>query len=90
MKFKRKPPAPEASISQNKSKEINLTDLVLLDSLELSTLLHISQRSLYKYRRDQLIPYIRIQGRIYYRLSDVFASLEYFKLKNHLKIRIKK
>jgi len=73
----------------NTSKEFNLTDLVLLDSLELSNLLHISQRTLYKYRRDQILPYIRIQGRIYYRLSDVFESMEYFRLKDHLKIRIK-
>lgn len=84
-----KNPDQELSGSPDRSADLNLTDLILLDSLELSGLFHISLRTLYKWRRDKILPFIRIQGRIYYRLSDVFESMEYFKLKNHLKVRIK-
>lgn len=73
------PPAPE----------FKPTDLILLDSLELASLLKISQRSLYKWRRDGVLPYLRIQGRIYYQLSDLFDSMEYFKHGNQIKLKRK-
>ena len=42
-----------------------------LDSQDVVTQLHISQRTLLKLRSDGMLPYSRINGKIYYRRQDL-------------------
>ena len=46
-------------------------DEKLLDNQDVSLLLHISHRTLQRYRSDGLLPFIKIGQKIYYKTSDV-------------------
>lgn len=60
-----------------------LPELILLDSDEFCSLFNISPRTAFEYRRDGLISYIRIHGRLYYRLADVMDFMTQFSYKNN-------
>lgn len=49
---------------------------IYLTNRDLSKMLHISTRSLHEYRDKGLLPYIKIEGRILYRDSDIRKLLE--------------
>jgi len=61
------------------SEEINTThrktDLLeddqMLDNQDVMIMLKLSNRSLQRYRSNELLPYYSISGKIYYKLSDV-------------------
>jgi len=61
------------------SEEINSThrktDLLeddqMLDNQDVMIMLKLSNRSLQRYRSNELLPYYSISGKIYYKLSDV-------------------
>ena len=55
---------------------LNFRSLILLKTSEFCQMLHITPRTALEWRRDGVVPYIRIQGRIYYRLSDVLNVLD--------------
>ena len=42
-----------------------------MDNQDVSQLLHISHRTLQRYRSDGLLPFIKIGQKIYYKTSDV-------------------
>lgn len=44
---------------------------IYLTNRELSKMLHVSTRSLQEYRDKGLLPYIKIEGKILYRNSDI-------------------
>lgn len=48
----------------------------LLDDYDLSLILHISIKTLERYRRNDWIPYLKIKGKAYYKLSEVEAALK--------------
>ena len=43
----------------------------LLDTQDLCLLLKTSKRSLYRYRRNGVIPFHSIEGKVYYKSSDI-------------------
>lgn len=47
-----------------------------IGGIEVQTLLHISERTLYRHRRSGKLPYSRIRGKIYYKNSDIRELLE--------------
>jgi len=47
-----------------------------LDGQDVMLTLHISERTLYNYRQQGLLPYTRFAGKIYYRRSDLEALLD--------------
>lgn len=47
-----------------------------IGGIEVQTLLHISERTLYRHRRSGKLPYSRIRGKIYYKDSDIRELLE--------------
>lgn len=61
------------------SEEVNSghrkTDLLegdqMLDNQDVMIMLKLSNRSLQRYRTNELLPYYTISGKIYYKLSDV-------------------
>jgi excisionase family DNA binding protein len=46
-----------------------------LNSEEVCSLLHVSKRTLQKWRDEKIIPFFRIKGKILYRESDITAGL---------------
>ena len=47
-----------------------------IDGIEVQSLLHISEKTLYRHRRSGKLPYSRIRGKIYYKNSDIRSLLE--------------
>ena len=47
-----------------------------IDGIEVQSLLHISEKTLYRHRRSGKLPYSRIRGKIYYKNSDIRNLLE--------------
>lgn len=47
-----------------------------IGGIEVQTLLHISEKTLYRHRRSGKLPYSRIRGKIYYKQSDIRNLLE--------------
>jgi hypothetical protein len=47
-----------------------------IGGIEVQSLLHISERTLYRHRRSGKLPYSRIRGKIYYKNSDIRELLE--------------
>ena len=47
-----------------------------VDSQDVMQKLHISVRTLQYWRTNQLLPYSRIRGKIYYRKSDILTILQ--------------
>ena len=82
----RLPPLPKRTMSLNppqleEKKGIDIKELILLDTNQFCALARISIRTAFEWRRDQIIPFVRIQSRVYYRLSDVCALMERSTLK---------
>lgn len=48
----------------------------LLDDYDLSLILHISVKTLERYRHNDWIPYLKIKGKAYYKLSEVETALK--------------
>ena len=49
---------------------------IYLSGEQVCELLHISKRTLQQYRDDEILPYIRIGGKIIFKQSDILAALE--------------
>ncbi|SIS72286.1 Helix-turn-helix domain-containing protein [Chryseobacterium ureilyticum] len=47
-----------------------------LTGVEVSRLLHISRRTLQQYRDDSMLPFVKIQGKILYKESDILNLLD--------------
>ena len=48
----------------------------LLDNQDLCDLLHVSKRTLQRYRTSKMIPYFQLKHKIYYKLHDVHEFIE--------------
>ena len=48
----------------------------LLDNQDLCDLLHVSKRTLQRYRTSKMIPYFHLKHKIYYKLHDVHDFIE--------------
>jgi hypothetical protein len=59
--------------------------LLWCDSDDVCKTFHISPRTLRNYRKSGLIPFSKMGGRVYYRISDIYEYLE-----NHMNIKTKK
>jgi hypothetical protein len=63
------------SLSENIDKlqlqTLNIDGEELLDNQDVLQILKISYRSLQRYRSDKKLPYYKLKGKIYYKLSDV-------------------
>jgi hypothetical protein len=51
--------------------EITKSSLVWCDSDDVCKLLHVSKRTLNNYRVSGLIPFTKLGGRVYYRITDI-------------------
>lgn len=58
---------------------------IYLSGEDVCRLLHISKRTLQQYRDDNILPFIRIGGKIIYKESDILTVLElnYITHSNH-------
>lgn len=63
-------------------KETDISKLVLYNTKEFCELQGISRRTAYEWRRDGTISYLRIQGKIYYRLYDILNDMDELSFKN--------
>ncbi|KUF45773.1 helix-turn-helix domain-containing protein [Myroides marinus] len=63
------------SLSENIDKlqlqTLNIDGEELLDNQDVLQILKISYRSLQRYRSNKKLPYYKLKGKIYYKLSDV-------------------
>lgn len=50
-------------------------DISLLDNIDVFNLFHISRTTLYEWRRNDLIPYIKIRGKFYYYREAILKML---------------
>ena len=48
----------------------------LLDSLDLCNLLNVSKRTLERYRRENRLPFLKIKGKVFFKLSDVESCMK--------------
>ena len=69
----------DRKIQKLSNKKSQLNGETLLDNQDLCLLLKVSNRSLQRYRSSGILPYRRIQQKIYYLESDVhkFISKEF-------------
>ncbi|MDM1447985.1 helix-turn-helix domain-containing protein [Myroides odoratimimus] len=58
-------------IAKIQLQTLNIDGEELLDNQDVLQILKISSRSLQRYRSDKKLPYYRLKGKIYYKLSDV-------------------
>ncbi|MDM1499996.1 MULTISPECIES: helix-turn-helix domain-containing protein [Myroides] len=58
-------------IAKVQLQTLNIDGEELLDNQDVLQILKISSRSLQRYRSDKKLPYYRLKGKIYYKLSDV-------------------
>lgn len=65
--------------------EMPILKLILVDTEEFCSMFKISSRTAYEWRRDKIIPFVKIQGHIFYRLSDVLSTLNELTIKNEKK-----
>ena len=66
-------------------------DEILLDDVDLRQLLKVSKRTTATWRKNRWITYYRMEGKIYYKLSDILSALESHKvsaLKEQLNIKL--
>ncbi|MDR0227623.1 MAG: helix-turn-helix domain-containing protein [Flavobacteriaceae bacterium] len=63
------------SLSENITKiqlqTLNIDGEELLDNQDVLQILKVSYRSLQRYRSEKKLPYYKLKGKIYYKLSDV-------------------
>ncbi|WP_010249550.1 helix-turn-helix domain-containing protein [Myroides injenensis] len=50
---------------------LNIDGEELLDNQDIMKILKISYRSLQRYRSERRLPYYKLRGKVYYKLSDV-------------------
>lgn len=50
---------------------LNVDGEELLDNQDIMKILKISYRSLQRYRSERRLPYYKLRGKVYYKLSDV-------------------
>lgn len=62
--------------SMNKKKDANPLSETWLSITETCRLLRISTRTLQSYRDNQVIPFSKIGGKIYFKASDIQSHLE--------------
>ncbi|APA93636.1 MULTISPECIES: helix-turn-helix domain-containing protein [Myroides] len=58
-------------IAKVQLQTLNIDGEELLDNQDVLQILKISSRSLQRYRSDKKLPYYRLKGKIYYKLSDI-------------------
>lgn len=47
-----------------------------IGGIEVQSTLHISEKTLYRHRKSGRLPYSKVRGKIYYKLSDIRNLLE--------------
>ena len=57
-------------------KNLRSADEVILDDVDLRQLLKISRRTALEYRRNKIIPFYKIENKIYYILSEVICGIK--------------
>ncbi|MEC4115079.1 helix-turn-helix domain-containing protein [Myroides pelagicus] len=63
------------SITQLPITKLSSDGEQLLDNKDVLDILKISNRSLQRYRSNKTLPYYKIQGKVYYKLSDITAII---------------
>ena len=63
-------------MKQHNLENSNNAQVKWLDSQDILLSLHISERTLRRWRSKHLLPFSRIGGKIYYRETDLLALLE--------------
>ena len=58
----------------------------ILDDIDLRDMLKVSQRTTAEWRARRLITYSKIQGKIYYRLSDILDFVSRYSVQNSSKV----
>jgi hypothetical protein len=79
----RRVPELEHFINQMKHEFSQLhrpPDQVIWDDVDLRDNLKVSQRTTAMWRQENIIPYSKVHGKIYYKLSDVLAFIEKYKI----------
>ena len=61
----------ERKIDRLSKRQNSLNGDELLDTQDLCLLLKVSKRSLQRYRRNGVLPFHHIEGKVYYKLSDI-------------------
>ncbi|MTG98548.1 MULTISPECIES: helix-turn-helix domain-containing protein [Myroides] len=59
------------NISKLQLQTLNVDGEELLDNQDVLQILKISYRTLQRYRSEKKLPYYKLKGKIYYKLSDV-------------------
>lgn len=59
------------NIGKLQLQTLNVDGEELLDNQDVMQILKVSNRSLQRYRSMKKLPYYRIKGKVYYKLSDV-------------------
>lgn len=62
---------------QDKKQKIKLTDH-LLDAQDVMQILHISPRTLSRYRKKGTLPFSKIEGKIFYSKTDIETLIKIF------------
>ena len=57
-------------------KTVCVPEKKLLDTFELCELLHISKRTLARYKKEKALPYLKIKRLCFYRREDVIRFIE--------------
>lgn len=55
-------------------------DQVIWDDVDLRENLKVSQRTTAMWRQENIVPYSKVHGKIYYKLSDVLTFIEKYKI----------
>ena len=66
----------KASVKANIQVNKNYLNEIWIDNQDVMQMLHISQRTLQTFRSNGTIPYSKIQGKFYYKVSDIEELLQ--------------
>jgi hypothetical protein len=66
----------EFLIKQQEFKNKQDPDYVLLDNSDILKLFKISPKTAVNWREEQILPYSRIKGKTYYKLSDMYKVID--------------
>ena len=48
----------------------------LFDNQDLCLMLNVTKKTMQRYRRDKIIPYYKIKGKIYYKIADIQSLIK--------------
>ena len=60
----------------NEQQPVPVQNETWLDSQDILTRMNISERTLQNWRREKLLPYYKIRGKIYYKQSELNGMIE--------------